>query len=179
MGQDGGGVKTRMHITGKTLLNGVQKKKKACSSCGEKKQKTNYVNLLSNNRAIFHAVWKTRRISKAPRRYGELSDNRGGCRSTGSCNWVQSLITGGVSFICLSGKKKKKSESWGSPSIFHDQWVFLPQHLRLHFGALDNSIRVERWCVCQHLVNILTTHYTLSELWPTANCSLRLFVKRC
>ena len=109
-----GGVKTRMHITGKTLLNGVQKKKKACSSCGEKK--TNYVNLLSNNRAIFHAVWKTRRISKAPRRYGELSDNRGGCRSTGSCNWVQSLITGGVSFICLSGKKKKNSVN---PGVHH------------------------------------------------------------
>lgn len=163
----------------------------ARSSCGKKK--TTSVNLLSNNRVIFNAVWKEEADIKSTTPIHWVFWQPRGCRSTGSRNRVQSLIMGGfLSSASMGKKKKKKSESWGSPSIFHDQWVFLHWHLRLHFGALDDSIIKSSRAVvclpasCQHSNNPLhsewaLTHYSLLSLFFLAvkdvNYS-RLFILR-
>ena len=156
-------MKTRMHITGKTLLNGVQKKKKRPAPAVGKKKKTMLtfclITVQFSTQFGRRGGYQKHRVDTAS--FLTTEEAAVPPAPATECNLS---LQGGFLSSASPEKKKKISESWGSPSIFHDQWVFLPQHLRLHFGALDNSIRVERWCVCQHLVNILTTHYTLSEL---------------
>lgn len=149
----------------------------ARSSCGKKK--TTSVNLLSNNRVIFHAVWKEEADIKSTTPIHWVFWQPRGCRSTGSRNRVQSLIMGGFLSSASMGKKRKKKVN---PGVHHQ---YSTTNGFFCTGTCDYILELlmilssraqERWCVCQHLVNILTTHYTLSELWPTTLCSLCFFL---